>query len=169
MDIRHHEKHLSNLAVELEKARTRRMETLQEIRRVSAQAELTRDRKIIGTLPPLNKSEEADARLIKSLELQIKDVKRQLDLARGQAAAVASRLAAALPGGDKTRFFDVRTPSGKIVRHKHSTLDALRRELQPGYTAVAEIFACDDEGVGGFPVAIGQRASLLKALQEMSA
>jgi len=36
MNIEFHEKHLSNLGVELEKARSRRLDTLQEIHHVSA-------------------------------------------------------------------------------------------------------------------------------------
>jgi len=54
---------------------------------------LTRDNKAVNALGPLNKSEEADARLIQSLERQIADVKKQLDLARAQSACVASRVA----------------------------------------------------------------------------
>ena len=55
MNIEFHEKHLSNLGIELEKARTRRLDTLNEIRRVSAAAEMTKCNKAIGALGPLNK------------------------------------------------------------------------------------------------------------------
>ena len=129
MNIAFHEKHLENLGIELEKARTRRLDTLNEIRRVSAQAELHRDNKALGALGPLNKSEEADARLVRSLEGQIKDVKKQLDLARAQQAAAACIAARDKTQAEKNRFYDVRCPSGRIVRHKHASLDALRREL----------------------------------------
>lgn len=170
MNIEFHEKHLSNLGVELEKARTRRLDTLQEIRRVSALAELTRDNKAVGALGPLNRSEEADARLIQSLERQITDVKRQLDLARAQSAAIASRAAAAQSSAvEHARWFEVNTPSGRVVLHRHASLESIRAALEPGYTVRSELFGTDDEGNGGFGIAIGRRAELLKHLQEMSA
>ena len=169
MNIEHHEKHLTNLGIELEKARARRLDTLTEIRRVSTVAEMTRCNKSIGSLGALNKSEEADARLIRSLEGQISDVKRQLDLARGQAAVIASRKSVAESSAvEHTRFFEVQTPSGKIVRHKHASLESIRAAIEPGYKVTAEIFGTDDEGNGGFPVACGQRKALLAALNAMS-
>jgi hypothetical protein len=131
-------------------------------------AELTNDRKVVAEQGPLNKLVAADQVLLNQLERQIKDTTRQLDLARAQSACAASRAAAAVPGPEKRRWFDVRTPRGAIVRHKHASLDALRRELQSGYVAVAEVFGCDDDGIGGFPVAVGQRKQLLEALHAMS-
>jgi uncharacterized coiled-coil protein SlyX len=170
MNIEFHEKHLSNLGVELEKARSRRLDTLQEIHHVSARAELTRDNKAVNALGPLNKSEEADARLIQSLERQIADVKKQLDLARAQSACVASRVAAAQSSAaEHTRWFEVLCPGGRVVRHKHASLESIRAALEPGYSVRSELFGVGDDGTGGFQVACGQRANLLKALAEMSA
>jgi len=169
MNIEFHEKHLANLGVELEKARTRRLDTLQEIRRVSAQAELHRDNKALGALGPLNKSEEADARLIQSLERQITDVKRQLDLARAQSSVMASRAAASQSSAaEYTRWFEVNTPSGRVVRHRHASLESIRAALEPGYSVRSELFGTNDAGESGFAVMCGERANLLKALREMS-
>jgi len=169
MNIEHHEKHLSNLGIEIEKARVRRLATLNEIRRVSAQAEASGDKKIIAALSPLNKSEEADARLIRSLELQIADGKKMLDLARGQQAAIASRAAAAEASTvEHSRWFEVVTRDGRVVRHRHASLESIRAALEPGYTVRAELFGTSENGEGGFPVACGQRKQLLEALHAMS-
>jgi hypothetical protein len=169
MNIEYHEKHLSNLGIELEKARTRRLDTLTEIQRVSSVAEMTKCNKSISALSPLNRAEEADARLIRSLEGQIKDVKRQLDLARAQAAAIASRAAAAQSSAvEHSRWFEVNAPHGRVVRHRHASLESIRAALSPGYTVKSELFGVGDDGSGGFPVAIGQRKQLLAALHAMS-
>jgi hypothetical protein len=169
MNIVFHEKHLENLGVELEKACARRLDTLNEIRRVCAQAEMTKCNKSIGSLGPLNKAEEADARLIRSLEGQIKDVKRQLDLSRAQSAAHLRSVASGQPGPEKTKWFLVVTPQGREVRHKHYSSAALQAELLPGYRVAAELYNADDSGNYGSPVAVGQRAAILQHCQEQSA
>jgi hypothetical protein len=53
MNIEFHEKHLSNLGIELEKARTRRLDTLNEIRRISTVAEMTKCNKSMARLVSL--------------------------------------------------------------------------------------------------------------------
>jgi hypothetical protein len=145
------------------------LDTLNEIRRISTVAEMTKCNKSIGALSPLNLAEEADARLIRSIEGQIKDIKRQLDLARGQAAVIASRAAAAVPGPEKNRWFIVVTPNGREVKHKHHSGAALQAELLPGYCVAAEVYNADDSGNYGSPVAVGQRAAILQHCQEQSA
>jgi hypothetical protein len=108
--------------------------------------------------------------LIQSLERQIADVKKQLDLARAQSACVASRVAAAQSSAaEHTRWFEVLCPGGRVVRHKHASLESIRAALEPGYSVRSELFGVGDDGTGGFQVACGQRANLLKALAEMSA
>jgi len=169
MNIEFHEKHLSNLGIELEKARARRFATLNEIRHVSTTAEMTKCNKAIGSLGPLNKSEEADGRLILSLERQIKDVKRQLDLARGQAAVIASRAAASVPCPEKNRWFIVVTPNGREVKHRHFSGAALQAALEPGYRVAAEIYNADDSGNYGVAVPPDQWPEMVKHLRGMSA
>jgi len=171
MNIEFHEKHLSNLGVELEKACARRLDTSNEIRRVCAQAELACKGKIFTSteLDRLNKSEEADGRLIQSLELQIKDVKRQLDLARGQAAVIASRAAASVPCPEKNRWFIVVTPNGREVKHRHFSGAALQAALEPGYRVAAEIHNADDSGNYGVAVPPDQWPEMVKHLRGMSA
>ena len=161
------EKELSDLGVAREKAAARRQGIFGELRQLSIKAEAG-DNKARNAQGPLNKQADEESRLILRIDREMKDIKRSLDLCRGQQAAIDSRAAATVPESEKTRFFDVRTPHGKIVRHKHASIDALRRELQAGYSVAAEIFGCDDEGLGGFPVAVSQRKQLLAALQEMS-
>jgi hypothetical protein len=123
---------------------------------------------IDGALGQLNRAEEADARLIRSIEGQINDVKRQLDLARGQQAMIASRAAASQSSAaEHSRWFEVMTPSGRVVRHRHASLESIRAALEPGYFVRSELFGTDDGGNGGFPVACGKRKQLLPALNAM--
>ena len=169
VDIAVLETELSGLGVKLETARTRRQKHLRQLRHVMNQAEATGDRKVIAAQDPLNKLIETDQRLVAQIEKQIGDTKRMLDLARGQAAVIASRAAAAQSStAEKNRWFSVRTPAGKTVRHKHSSAAALRASLLPGYELKFEVFGCDDAGDGGIEVLTGQPDVWMKALREMS-
>jgi hypothetical protein len=163
------EKELSDLGVMREEVAARRQKIFADLHQLSIRAEAG-DRKAVAEQGPLNKTADEESRLIVRCDREIKDVKRSLDLCRGQAAVIASRAAAAQSSAaEHTRWFEVNTPSGCVVRHKHASLESIRAALEPGYTVRSELFGCDDEGLGGFAVATGQRAQLLKHLQEMSA
>jgi hypothetical protein len=107
--------------------------------------------------------------LIWSIEGQIKDVKRQLDLARGQAAVIASRAAASVPCPEKNRWFIVVTPNGREVKHRHFSGAALQAALEPGYRVAAEIHNADDSGNYGVAVPPDQWPEMVKHLRGMSA
>ena len=162
------EKELSDLGVMREEAGARRQKVFAELRQLSIRAEAG-DRRAIADQAPLNKLADDESRLIVRIDREMKDVKRRLDLCRGQAAAIASRAAAAEASTlEHSRWFEVNTPSGRVVRHRHASLESIRAALEPGYTVRSELFGCDEEGNGGFQVAVGQRKQLLAALNAMS-
>jgi hypothetical protein len=113
--------------------------------------------------------EEADARLIRSIEGQIKDVKRQLDLARAQSAGHAAAVARSQPSPEKNRWYIVAGPDGKDVKHRHYNSGALQKELLPGYCVTAELWNCDDAGKYGVAVPLDHREAVLKYCMEQSA
>jgi hypothetical protein len=168
VDIKTLETELSTLGIAREKAATRRQVIFAALRQLSIKAEAG-DRKAVAEQGPLNKSAEDESRLIVRIDREMNDVKRRLDLARGQSAVMASRAAAAQSSTvEHAKWFEVSTPSGRVVRYKHASLESIRAALEPGYTVRSEIFGCDENGEGGFPVACGSRKQLLAALHAMS-
>jgi hypothetical protein len=116
-------------------------------------------------LPALRKQDDAQARLIASLEVQIDEARKRLDMAEGQADVVRAKAAVPVAGGE--RLFEVLTHDGRVVRHRAASLEALRGALLSGYTVRAEVFGASANGVGGVAASIGSDApSLMKGLLE---
>jgi hypothetical protein len=114
-------------------------------------------------LAGLNKQDLAAGRLILSLEANVEVSKKRLEMAETQAATAAAKQAsvdaAAVP---RDKLFETVCPDGRKVRHRHHSLEVLRKELQPGYRVVAEVFAADSDDKGGLVEPIGQ--STMKTL-----
>jgi hypothetical protein len=108
----------------------------------------------------LNKEDAAAGRLILSLEAQVAEARKRLEMAMNQAAVVEakSRAAAAIPGDGEARWFEVRTPDGRVVRHRAASLDALQ-----GYTVTAEVFGASAIGFGGVAAQIGSDVTSIMA------
>ena len=80
-------------------------------------------------------------------------------MAETQAATAAAKRASADAGTVlNDRLFEVVTPDGRKVRHRHASAGALQKVLQPGYRVVAEVFGAGIDGKGGFVVPIGSSA-----------
>jgi uncharacterized protein involved in exopolysaccharide biosynthesis len=168
MDISTLEKQLSDLGVAREDAAARRQAIFSDLRQLSIKAEAG-DKKALYAQGPLNKDVEDLSRLIIKIDREINDKKRMLDLCRGQAAAIASRAAAAQSStAEHVRWFEVNCPGGRVVRHRHASLESIRAALEPGYSVRSELFGTSENGEGGFSIATGQRQELLKRLQELS-
>ena len=152
------EKRRDDLGIELERVRSRRLESQAELWRLSALAEKG-DNKAKFAQEAVNKRVEADSTLIVSLEREVGQVKRQVDLARGQLAAIAAHKhadeTAALP---RDRLFEVVCPNGRRVRHRHNSLEALQKALQPGYSVAGQVFGANEDDTGGFVASIGPGA-----------
>jgi len=103
-------------------------------------------------LAPLNKAIDSAGHLILSLTRQRDEAKKWHTMALDQAAGTA-RIAAAATTVPRDKLFEVRTPDGRTVRHRHHSSEALRASLLPGYTVAGEVFGADEQGRGGFSVA----------------
>jgi hypothetical protein len=159
------QKILNELEAELAEAKVRRDKILVDISKAQAAAEKG-DKRQLFVLGSLNKQDQAQGRLVLSIERQVAEAKKRLAMAANQAATAeakrASVDAAAVP---RDKWFAVSAPDGRTVRHRHSSMDALQKELQPGYRAIGQVFGHNEDGTGGFISQPGA-PSMLKALLE---
>jgi hypothetical protein len=113
------------------------------------------DRHARLALNALNKSDLAAGRLILSLEAEVAQSRKRVDMAEAQAATAAAKRASVDAGVvPRDRLFEVEAPDGRVVRHRHESAGALQKALQPGYRVVAEVFGANDAGEGGVVAAI---------------
>jgi hypothetical protein len=114
-------------------------------------------------LVALNKSNVSAGRLILSLEAEVAQSRKRVDMA--QAQADAARAKAAVPITEVAeRLFLVNTPHHlHQVRHKASSIESLRSRLLPGYTIQGEIFGANDAGEGGVVAAIEPKGPSIMA------
>ncbi len=110
----------------------------------------------------LNREDSAAGRLILSLEAQIAESRKRLDMAMNQAATAEAKRASADAGAPHDRVFEVTTPNGRVVRHRHESAGALQKVLMPGYRVVAEVFGAGIDDKGGMIEPVGQ--STMKSL-----
>jgi hypothetical protein len=162
--IEYARKVLSDLEQKLRDAKARRDEILLGIRKAAAAIDAG-DRRAVFTQGSLNKQGAEMGRLVCSIEAQLEEAKKRLAMAVNQAATVeakrASVDAAAVPAD---KWFEVSCPDGRKVRHRHHSLEALQKALQPGYVAVGQVHGASDDGLGGF-VAYAN-SNMMKALLE---
>jgi hypothetical protein len=141
---------LNGLEVKLSDAKAQRDRILIDVRKASAAAD-TGDQRARFAQGALNKEDAAAGRLILSLEAQVAEARKRLGMAMNRAAVVEakSHAAAAIPGDVEARWFEVRTPDGRVIRHRAASLDALQGALLKGYTVTAEVFGASAIGFGG--------------------
>jgi hypothetical protein len=154
------QKIVHDLEAELSGATARRAIILEEL--AKTMAAITRgDQKARFYQVQLNKEDAAAGRLISSITNQIAAARKRLQLFENQVAAGALKRAqldaAAVP---HDRLFEVETPDGRRVRHRHANPDTLRWVLQPGYQLVAEVLGAGVDGKGGLVEPIGQRSTM---------
>jgi hypothetical protein len=129
---------------------------LLDIRKASAAVDAG-DRQARFAQGGLNKEAAAAGQLILSLEAQVAEARKRLDMAVNWAATAAAKRAsvdaAAIP---HDKLFETVCPDGRKVRHRHHSLEALRKALQPGYVAVGQVFGANEEGTGGIVSGMGQ-------------
>jgi hypothetical protein len=147
----------------LAEEKARRDKILADKRAASARADAG-DRQARLEVASLDKQDAAAGRLVRSIEMQLASARKFLAMAMDQAAAVeAKRISADTLPRDK--WFAVSCPDGRAVRHRHSSMDALQKELQPGYRAIGQVFGHNEDGTGGF-VSTPGAPSMMKALLE---
>jgi hypothetical protein len=153
---------LNGLEVKLSDAKARRDRILIDVRKASAAAD-TGDQRARFALAPLNKEAAAAGRLILSLGAEVAEARKRVAMAMNQAAVVeAKRASADAEAVPHDRLFEVTTPDGRVVRHRHESAGALQKALQPGYRVVAEVFGAGNDDRGGLVEPIGQ--STMKTL-----
>jgi hypothetical protein len=155
-------KALNGLEVKLSDAKAQRDRILIDVRKTSAAAD-TGDQPARFAQAALNKEDSAAGRLILSLQAQVAEARKRLAMAETQAAIVAAKRASADAGAvPHDRLFEVATPDGRVVRHRHESAGALQKVLTPGYRVVAEVLGAGIDDKGGVIEPIGQ--STMKTL-----
>jgi hypothetical protein len=150
---------LAGYEAKLSGAKAQRDKILLDVRRATAASDAGDQRQRFA-LGELNRNSAAAGRLILSLEAQVAEARKRLEMAEAQAAAVEakSHAAVAIPGAGEARWFETSTPDNRLVRHRAASLDALRKALLLNYTVTAEVFGASDQGLGGFVASIGPGA-----------
>lgn len=141
----------------LAEEKARRDNILADIRETTARADKG-DQQARFELASLNKQDAAAGRLILSIQAQVAEARKRLDMAENQAATVeANGHAMAIPcdGAGKWRWFEITTLDGRVIRHRAASLDALQAALLKGYTVTAEVFGASAIGFGGVAAQIG--------------
>jgi hypothetical protein len=146
-------------------AKKQRDVILNDIRKTNAAIDAG-DKRARLELMGLNKQNAAAGRLILSIEAEVAQSRKRVAMAESQAEAAAVKRAsidnAALV---RDKWFETICPDGRKVRHRHHSLEALQRELQPGYLVAGQVFGADENGAGGF-VSMPGAPSMLKAMLE---
>jgi len=137
-------------------AKAQRDRILIDVRKASAAADMG-DQRARFAQGGLNKEDAAAGRLILSLEVQVAEARKRLAMAETQVATVeANRHVMAAPrDGEPVRWFEVRTPGDRVIRHRAASLDALQGALLKGYVVTAEVFGASPAGLGGVAAQIG--------------
>jgi hypothetical protein len=104
-------------SVELAAAKKQRETVLNDIRKANAAVDAG-DQRARMELPGLNKQDVAAGRLILSIEKEVIEAKKRLDMAENQAATAAARRASAdAVAVPRDKLFEVETPDGRRVGH----------------------------------------------------
>jgi hypothetical protein len=149
------QKVLNDFEAKLAGAKAQRDRILIDARKASAAADVG-DQRARFAQAALNKEDAAAGRLILSLEAQVSEARKRLGMAMNQAAVVEAKShAMTTPCDGKSRWFEVRTPAGRVIRHRAASLDALQGALLKGYTVTAEVFGASALGFGGVAAQIG--------------
>jgi hypothetical protein len=134
------QKVLNGLEAKLADAKAQPDRILIDVRKASAAADMG-DQRARFAQGRLNKEDAAASRLILSLEAQVAEARKRLEMAMNQAATVEAKRASADAGAvSHDRLFEVVCPDGRKVHHRHESAGALQKVLLPGYRVVAEVF-----------------------------
>jgi hypothetical protein len=148
---------LNGLEVKLSDAKAQRDRILIEMRKASAAVDMG-DQRARFAQGSLNKEDASAGRLILSIQAQIAEARKRLDMAVNQAATVEAKShAMAIPcdGAGKWRWFEITTPDGRVLRHRALSLAELQKALLKNYKVTAEVFGASATGVGGVAAQIG--------------
>jgi hypothetical protein len=146
-------KTLQDREAKLANAKKQRDVILTDIRKASDRVDMG-NQAARFVLVGLNKQNVAAGRLIPSLEADVAQSRKRVEMAQAQVDAARAKAAVPIAEGAE-RLFLVNTPHNlHQVRHKARTIESLRSRLLPGYTIHGEIFGANDAGEGGVVAAI---------------
>jgi len=134
------QKILGELEAELAVTKTRRNAILVDV--AVANDASVRDQRARMKLPSLNKEEATLGRLIRSIEMQVKEARKRVAMDEAAAENVRARQAAA-NGEAPPRLMqlEIRSPDGRMIRQWHASVDAARKALSPGYEIAGEVIS----------------------------
>jgi hypothetical protein len=156
---------LKDHEAKLVNAKKQREAVLFDIRKANAAVDMG-DQRARLELNGLNKQDVAAGRLILSIEAETAEARKRLKMAEVQSATAAARRASADDAVlVRDKLFEVATPDGRKVRHRHHSLEALQKALQPGYSITGQVFGMNADDTGGFVSRPGA-PSMMKALLE---
>jgi hypothetical protein len=65
------------------------------------------------------------------------------------------------------KLFEIECPDGRVIRHRHETLAAAQKALQPGYKVTGEVLGASTDDKGGLVDPVGPgTTSLMRTLLE---
>jgi hypothetical protein len=151
--------------MKLADAKAQRDRILIDMRKASAAADMG-DQRARFAQAGLNKEDAAAGRLVLSLEAQVAEARKRLDMAVNQAATVEAKshaMATLRDGAGKWRWFEITTPDGRVVRHRALSLAELQKALLKNYKVTAEVFGASATGAGGVSAQIGSDVPTIMA------
>ncbi len=94
--------------------------------------------------------------------------KGRIDVAKRQLAAAEEKaLRMTEAAVTSWKLFEIETPDGRVIRHRHQTLYAAENALQNGYKVTGEVFGASTDDKGGMVSPIGPgTTSLMRTLLE---
>lgn len=160
-------KHISKLEAKLLEAKMRRSQLVAELRQ-AIEAAKPGDLASIAAQAPLNRALEVQERLLLSIEREIREARKQLEMAEAQqkniARVKAAQEAEQLP---KPNLFEIETPDHRRLRHRANSYAVLQRQLLPGYAVVGQVFGAADDDTGGVAADIAPRGpNILEGMLE---
>jgi hypothetical protein len=65
------------------------------------------------------------------------------------------------------KLFEVATPDGRVIRHRHESIEEAQKAILPGYAITGEVLGASADGVGGLVDPIGPgTTSIMETLLE---
>ena len=158
------QKILDELEAELAEAKARRDKILVDISKANDAS--VRDQQARLKLPGLNKQDAETGRLIRSIEMQVKEARKRLDVVVANQAAAARAASVEAANVSRDKLFEIICPDGRKVRHRGASQEDVQRRLQIGYTVVGQVHGADADGNGGFIPRPGFLRAVLEAYQD---
>jgi hypothetical protein len=153
------QKILDELEAELAEAKARRDKILVDISKANDAS--VRDQQARLKLPGLNKQDAETGRLIRSIEMQVKEARKRVAMAETAAAGAARAKAADIGVPARLLQLEIRAPDGRVLRQFHKSVDAARKALQPGYEVTGEVIGANIVS----PIGPGARSFMTSLLE----